>query len=66
MAALISLGFPALARWSKPLPFVFFAAITVVQFFVVLLVYPETKGVSLEKIQQELSGREQPVTSAHC
>ena len=65
MAALISLGFPALARWSKPLPFVFFAAITVVQFFVVLLVYPETKGVSLEKIQQELSGREQPVTSAH-
>jgi sugar porter (SP) family MFS transporter len=65
MAALISLGFPALARWSKPLPFVFFSAITVVQFFVVLLVYPETKGVSLEKIQQELSGREQPVTSAH-
>jgi sugar porter (SP) family MFS transporter len=55
MAALISLGFPALARWSKPLPFVFFAAITVVQFFVVLLVYPETKGVSLEKIQKELS-----------
>jgi MFS transporter, SP family, arabinose:H+ symporter len=66
MAALISLGFPALARWSKPLPFVFFAAITVVQFFVVLLVYPETKGVSLEKIQQELSGHEEPVTSAHC
>ena len=66
MAALISLGFPTLARWSKPLPFVFFAAITVVQFFVVLLVYPETKGVSLEKIQQKLSGREQPVTSAHC
>jgi SP family arabinose:H+ symporter-like MFS transporter len=66
MAALISLGFPALARWSKPLPFAFFAAITVVQFFVVLLVYPETKGVSLEKIQQKLSGREQPVTSAHC
>jgi membrane protein implicated in regulation of membrane protease activity len=66
MAALISLGFPTLARWSRPLPFVFFAAITVVQFFVVLLVYPETKGVSLEKIQQELSGREQPVTSAHC
>src|SRR2546430_106657 len=30
MAALISLGFPSVARWSKPLPFVFFAAITVV------------------------------------
>ena len=55
MAALISLGFPAVARWSKPLPFVFFAGITVVQFFVVLMLYPETKGVSLEKIQKELS-----------
>jgi SP family arabinose:H+ symporter-like MFS transporter len=55
MAAFISLGFPAVARWSKPLPFVFFAAITVVQFFVVLMFYPETKGVSLEKIQKELS-----------
>ena len=55
MAALISLGFPPVARWSKPLPFVFFAGITVVQFFVVLMLYPETKGVSLEKIQKELS-----------
>jgi sugar porter (SP) family MFS transporter len=53
-AAFISLGFPAVAKWSRPLPFVFFAAITLVQFFVVLLVYPETKGVSLEKLQKEL------------
>jgi SP family arabinose:H+ symporter-like MFS transporter len=55
MAFLISLAFPAVARWSKPLPFVFFAAITVVQFFVVLTMYPETKGVSLEEIQKEFS-----------
>jgi len=55
MAAFISLGFPAVARWSKPLPFVFFAVITVVQFFVVLLLYPETKGASLEELQKELS-----------
>jgi len=55
MAALISLGFPAVARWSRPLPFVFFAAITVVQFIVVLMAYPETKGVSLEEIQKEMS-----------
>ncbi len=55
MAAIISLGFPSVARWSKPLPFVFFGLITVAQFFVVLLVYPETKGVSLEEIQKELS-----------
>jgi SP family arabinose:H+ symporter-like MFS transporter len=54
-AALISLGFPALAKWSRPLPFVFFAGITVLQFFVVLLVYPETKGVSLEELQKELA-----------
>lgn len=54
-AAVISLGFPEVAKWSKPLPFVFFAAITVVQFFVVLFAYPETKGVSLEAIQKEMS-----------
>ena len=55
MAALIAQEFPRVASWSKPLPFVFFAAITVVQFFVVLTVYPETKGVSLEEIQKEFS-----------
>lgn len=54
-AAVISLGFPAVARWSKPMPFVFFALITVLQFLVVLLWYPETKGVSLEEIQKEMS-----------
>ena len=54
-APLISLGFPSVARWSKPLPFVFFAAITVVQFLVVLIAYPETKGASLEEIQKEFS-----------
>lgn len=55
MAALIAKEFPRLAAWSKPLPFVFFAAITVVQLFVVLTVYPETKGISLEELQKELS-----------
>jgi SP family arabinose:H+ symporter-like MFS transporter len=55
MAALIAQEFPRVASWSKPLPFVFFAAFTVVQFFVVLTVYPETKGVSLEEIQKEFS-----------
>lgn len=53
-AALISLGFPTLAKWSRPLPFVFFAAITLVQFFVVWSIYPETKGISLEELQKEL------------
>jgi MFS transporter, SP family, arabinose:H+ symporter len=54
-AALISLGFPRVAQWWRPLPFVFFAALTVIQFFVVLFAYPETKAVSLEEIQKELS-----------
>ena len=35
-------------------PFVFFAAMMVVQFFVVLLAYPETKGVTLEDMQKKL------------
>jgi SP family arabinose:H+ symporter-like MFS transporter len=54
-AALISLGFPRVAKWSRPLPFVFFAALTVIQFVVVLVAYPKTKGVSLEEIQKEMS-----------
>lgn len=54
-AALISLGFPQMAKWSRPLPFVFFATITMIQFFVVLFAYPETKGVSLEEIQKGMS-----------
>jgi hypothetical protein len=35
-------------------PFVFFAVMTVVQFVVVLFVYPETKGQTLEALQRRL------------
>jgi len=55
MNALISGIFPVLAAKSKPIPFVFFAAMMVLQFVVVLLVYPETKGVSLEEMQKKLT-----------
>ncbi|HYU45709.1 MAG TPA: sugar porter family MFS transporter [Terriglobales bacterium] len=55
MNALISGVFPALAARSKSIPFVFFAAMMVFQFFVVLLIYPETKGVSLEEMQKKLT-----------
>ena len=44
MNAIISLLFPVLAKYSGGLPFAFFAAMTTLQFFVVLFVYPETKG----------------------
>jgi hypothetical protein len=54
MNAAISWAFPILAAWSKPIPFVFFAAMMVVQFLVVLLVYPETKGVTLEDMEEKL------------
>lgn len=54
MNALISGVFPALAAKSKSIPFVFFAAMMVLQFVVVLFTYPETKGVSLEEMQKKL------------
>jgi sugar porter (SP) family MFS transporter len=54
MNAMISAVFPALAARSKPLPFVFFAMATVVQFFVILFFFPETKGITLEQMQHKL------------
>ncbi len=54
MNAIISLTFPLLARSSGAYPFVFFGAMMVLQFFVVLFIYPETKQVSLEQMQQRL------------
>ena len=53
--ALISGLFPLMAAKSGGVPFVFFAVMMVVQFVVVLLVYPETKGVSLEQMQRNLA-----------
>ncbi len=54
MNAAISFAFPTLAAWSKSIPFMFFASMMVLQFFVVLFVYPETKGVTLEEMQKKL------------
>ena len=55
MNALISGVFPLLAARSGGAPFVFFCAMMVLQFFVVLFVYPETKGISLEKMQKQMA-----------
>jgi MFS transporter, SP family, arabinose:H+ symporter len=52
MTAIIAEVFPSLGAHSKASPFVFFAAMMVLQFFVVLFVFPETKNVSLEEMQQ--------------
>lgn len=54
MNAAISWTFPILAEKSRGAPFVFFSAMMVLQFFVVLLFYPETKGVTLEEMQKRL------------
>jgi SP family arabinose:H+ symporter-like MFS transporter len=54
MNALISGIFPLMAASSGAYPFVFFSLMMVVQFFVVLFVYPETKGFTLEEMQKEL------------
>ena len=54
MNALISGIFPLLASHSRSAPFMFFAAMMALQFAVVLIAYPETKGISLEQMQRKL------------
>lgn len=53
MNALISFVYPAIAAKSKGAPFLFFAVMMAVQFVVVLIAYPETKGITLEKMQEK-------------
>jgi len=55
MNALISGIFPLMAARSGAYPFVFFSIMMVLQFFVVLFVYPETKGFTLEEMQKEMA-----------
>jgi sugar porter (SP) family MFS transporter len=52
--AAISLVFPIMAKSSGAYPFIFFAAMMVVDFFLVLFYYPETSGISLEQMQHKL------------
>lgn len=54
MNAIISGVFPILAKSSGAVPFAFFGVMMLVQFLVVLMFYPETKQVSLEKLQEAL------------
>lgn len=53
MNAIISWTFPIIASKSRGAPFVFFAAMMLLQFFVVLTTYPETKGITLEDMQKK-------------
>ena len=54
MNAIIAYTFPQLAKSSGAYPFMFFSLMMVLQFFVVLFFYPETKRISLEQMQQRL------------
>jgi sugar porter (SP) family MFS transporter len=55
MNAAIALLFPVVVHsFHTQTPFAFFAVMTVVQFVVVLFVYPETKGQTLEALQRKL------------
>jgi MFS transporter, SP family, arabinose:H+ symporter len=55
MNALISWVFPIVTTRSKAAPFAFFSAMMVLELIVVRLFYPETKGVSLESMEQRLA-----------
>ena len=54
MNAIISGIFPVMAARSGAIPFAVFALMMVVQFIVVLSIYPETKGVSLEEMEHRI------------
>ncbi len=49
--AIISLVFPMMAMSSGAYPFIFFAVMMVLDFFLVLFYYPETSNISLEQMQ---------------
>jgi MFS transporter, SP family, arabinose:H+ symporter len=54
MNAVISGVFPLLSAQSQAGPFVMFLVMVVLQFFAVLLFFPETRGVRLEDMQQRM------------
>jgi len=57
MNAIIAQMFPVVVHsMSTATPFVFFSIMAAVQFLVVLFVYPETKGQTLEALQRRLLG----------
>ena len=51
--AIISLVFPIMATSSGAYPFIFFGVMMVLDLFIIAFYYPETTGISLEKLQHE-------------
>lgn len=57
MNAIVSGMFPwVVAHYSRAAPFYFFAAMCALQLVVVFFIYPETKGATLEQLQQRMEG----------
>jgi MFS family permease len=54
MNATVSAVFPLFAARSQSAPFIFFLGMVVLQFFAVLFVFPETSGVTLERMHQHV------------
>jgi MFS family permease len=54
MNALIAQVFPMVAATTQGLPFAFFSACMLLQFFVVLAIFPETRRVELESMDRAL------------
>jgi sugar porter (SP) family MFS transporter len=54
MNALVSIAFPIVASQWRAAPFYFFAAVMTIQFFVVFLCFPETRGITLEAMENRL------------
>ena len=54
MNAIIAALFPLVATGSPAYPFIFFGLMVLLQFFVVLWVFPETKGTTLEGMGRKL------------
>lgn len=57
MNAIIAQAFPMIALYTQALPFVFFSICMVLQFFVVLAIFPETRGVELESMDKALEAK---------
>ncbi|MBB4099154.1 sugar porter family MFS transporter [Sphingomonas kyeonggiensis] len=57
MNALLAFGFPIVAQYTQALPFWLFAAAMLVQFVIVWRYFPETRGISLERLEGALEGK---------
>jgi sugar porter (SP) family MFS transporter len=64
--ALIAGTFPIIAAYSKPTPFAFFAGMMALQFVAALLFMPETRGVSLEQMNERLGTPRPEQRTAIC